>query len=369
MTCSSFRLKIIAAAIIVNVCPLVVAAAQTSRDSDTSPRAILEKARASIVVLTGEDKAGLPVAPGLGFWIGSNLIATDNRVVQSAVRIHVRAAGQESNTLERTFRDTYRSAAILTAMRSAAPPLPLGDSDKVSVDDRVYVVSDFDSNVAVSEGTVREITTINDRRLFEITARILNTGIGGPVFNSKGEVIGIASGSLDGQSVGFALPAASLTTLLRYRNAETSSGGMGSDRVPGAGPGHGSNAGGMGSDKRPGAGPSQGSKVPGGNAQPAGEEPIPLAATPVDTKPVVIKNGQPRYTEEAHGNQTQGVVSVRILVGKDGEVKRASVTKGLPDGLIEEAIASAYQMKFKPAKRNGEAVSYWMAIQVEFNLR
>ena len=36
---------------------------------------------------------------------------------------------------------------------------------------------------------------------------------------------------------------------------------------------------------------------------------------------------------------------------------------------IEQAIAAAHEMKFKPALRNGVAVPFWMLIQVEFNLR
>ncbi|HYV06294.1 MAG TPA: hypothetical protein VFB82_16980, partial [Blastocatellia bacterium] len=80
MTCLALRLKTIAAAaLIANLGPMSAVQAQKQVDSDKIQLAFLEKARASIVVLTGEDKAGMPVAPGLGFWIGENLIATDNR--------------------------------------------------------------------------------------------------------------------------------------------------------------------------------------------------------------------------------------------------------------------------------------------------
>jgi TonB family protein len=61
---------------------------------------------------------------------------------------------------------------------------------------------------------------------------------------------------------------------------------------------------------------------------------------------------------------------VRILVDTNGAVKEVVVIRGLPDGLNEQAIRAAYQMRFRPAMKNGQPVSYWMNnVEVEFNLR
>jgi TonB family protein len=174
-----------------------------------------------------------------------------------------------------------------------------------------------------------KINRLNERRLFRINAPMESGGRGGPVLNIKGEVIGIAAESPDQQGgLGFAIPSSYLTTLLGYRNMEA---------------------------------------TPDGASGP-GRDSITLSH-PVDTKPKVLTNGRPRYTEEARRNQTQGTIMMRILVGEDGEVKDTRVTRGLPDGLIEQAIAATHEMKFKPALRNGVAVPFWMSIQVEFNLR
>jgi len=83
MKCS-FVLKIVVAAVIANLCPLS-ATSQTPGISDTGPRALVQKARGSTAVVTGEDRAGQPIAPGLGFVIGRNLIATHNRVIVPAL--------------------------------------------------------------------------------------------------------------------------------------------------------------------------------------------------------------------------------------------------------------------------------------------
>ena len=93
------------------------------------------------------------------------------------------------------------------------------------------------------------------------------------------------------------------------------------------------------------------------------------AASAVDEKPVRLKAPTPRYTEAARANQIQGSVTLRVLVGADGDVKQVKVVRGLPDGLTEQAIEAARQVKFKPAMKDGKPVPYWVVLQMEFNIR
>ena len=67
-------------------------------------------------------------------------------------------------------------------------------------------------------------------------------------------------------------------------------------------------------------------------------------------------------------NHVMGTVVARILVGSDGAVKRVIIRNALPDGLTEQAIRAAYELKFDPARKDGEPVAYWMSVQIEFNL-
>jgi TonB family protein len=90
----------------------------------------------------------------------------------------------------------------------------------------------------------------------------------------------------------------------------------------------------------------------------------------VDTKPVALNKPRPNYTEEARKNKVQGSVRARVLVGADGLVKQVKIIGGgLPNGLSEEAIQAAKQMRFHPAMKNGEKVAYWVTVDIEFNLR
>lgn len=60
---------------------------------------------------------------------------------------------------------------------------------------------------------------------------------------------------------------------------------------------------------------------------------------------------------------------MRVLVGADGLVKAARILDGLPDGLNDEAFKVVYQMKFKPAMKDGNPVDYWIPIYMDFNLK
>lgn len=137
--------------------------------------------------------------------------------------------------------------------------------------------------------------------------------------------------------------------------------------------------GGMGTGVNGGIGPGEGAGVgPGhdggiggegftiGGPRRADSQPSPA----VDSRPVLLNEPRPFYTEEARKNKVQGVVKVRILVDESGAVRQVVVTRALPDGLSEQAIRAANQMRFRPAMKNGRPVAYWISnVEIEFNLR
>jgi TonB family protein len=144
---------------------------------------------------------------------------------------------------------------------------------------------------------------------------------------------------------------------------------------PSAGPG---SNGGVGTGENGGMGPGKGIGVGPGNGENTGDLNPSLGgrqrqtsqAEKVDSRPVLLNQPHPLFTEEARKNKVQGVVKVRILIDPTGAVKEVVIARGLPDGLNEQAIRAAYQMRFRPALKNGQAVAYWLNnVEVEFNLR
>lgn len=138
---------------------------------------------------------------------------------------------------------------------------------------------------------------------------------------------------------------------------------------PGSGGGIGSGSGGgVGSGQGTGVGPGRGGNMGGGDFGLGGNPGGGGNSGPVDTQPVLLNRPRPNYTEEARKNKIQGSVLVEVVIGTDGAVKQVRVIRGLPDGLTENAIQAAYQLRFRPAMRSGQPVQTRKRVTLDFNL-
>jgi len=87
----------------------------------------------------------------------------------------------------------------------------------------------------------------------------------------------------------------------------------------------------------------------------------------VTVKARLLTRPEPRYTADARKNQISGVVVLKAVFASNGQVQNISVISGLPDGLTEQAIIAARQIKFTPAMKDGKPVSMWMQLEYNFN--
>jgi TonB family protein len=245
----------------------------------------------------------------------------------------VSVAATKERALRALATGHYFLSYVLLEKQSEVAPLRLSDSERVTVNDSVYMVDD---QGAIAAGTVTGTTKIKDTPALVISLPINSGNKGAPVFDRHGDVIGIAAESPDGRSAGLAFPSSLLADLKHLGE-------------PGVGAGWG--------------------EGPTFSRDPTPRDAEKSVDSRVDTKPVRLSGPPPRYTQAARANGTQGSVTVRVLVGEDGDVKAVQVVRGLPDGLSEQAIEVARQTKFKPATKDGKAVSHWVLMQMEFRLR
>src|SRR5215207_11426969 len=63
------------------------------------------------------------------------------------------------------------------------------------------------------------------------------------------------------------------------------------------------------------------------------------------------------YTDTARANNVQGSVRLKIVLLGNGSVGLITKVTELPDGLTEQAVAAARQIRFEPRKVNGHPVS------------
>lgn len=88
----------------------------------------------------------------------------------------------------------------------------------------------------------------------------------------------------------------------------------------------------------------------------------------VEEMPALINMPRPEYPEIARAAAVEGVVVLKILVGKTGDVEKVIVVSG-PDMLTEAAKEAAMQAKFKPALQQHRPVAVWVQIPLEFSLQ
>lgn len=87
------------------------------------------------------------------------------------------------------------------------------------------------------------------------------------------------------------------------------------------------------------------------------------------TPPVALNAPRPNYSDEARSKRVQGGVLLVLRVTEQGLVKGWILRKGLGYGLDEQAILAAQQIRFKPAMKDGNPITYWQTVAIEFNLR
>jgi S1-C subfamily serine protease len=176
------------------------------------------------------------VATGTGFlFSSSDYVITSYHVVHGAKSIKVRLVNGERIDATVSLKDTNNDIAILKLSKSPTSRqniITLGDSSSVKTGDRVFTYGfplvDLlgHQEPRYSEGFINSLSGIsNDPRLFQVSIPIQPGNSGGPVFNEKGELIGIATSSIDAdktkkvfgsspQNVNFAIKSSYIKSLL-----------------------------------------------------------------------------------------------------------------------------------------------------------
>lgn len=88
----------------------------------------------------------------------------------------------------------------------------------------------------------------------------------------------------------------------------------------------------------------------------------------VTRKPYVIWKPEPAYTNRARQNQEMGRVTLNTILDSSGQVRILKVVKELGDGLTEQAIEAARNLRFLPAEKDGKNVSVQIRMEYNFNL-
>ncbi len=172
---------------------------------------IYKKASPAVVLIESLNEKHEVAAAGSGFLVSSDgKILTNYHVIAHTKEVTVRLANKDAyDAVDVLDIDKRKDIALIKIKAVDLPFLTVGKSSTVDIGDQVFSLSTplgvFQNTL--SEGIVSGIRAGDGYRYFQVTAPISHGSSGSPIFNSKGEVIGIAAITIsEGQNLNFAIP-------------------------------------------------------------------------------------------------------------------------------------------------------------------
>ena len=199
------------------------------QDGYMAPGAVYQKNVQAVVLITCEVRGvrnGQPVtgiSTGSGFVVSQNgYVVTNHHVVEGAVGIAVTMYDGTEYAATLIGSDSTNDVAVLKINESVSlQPVEIGSSEALNVGDQVVAIGnplgELTSTLTVGYVSAKERSVNTDGlsiNMIQTDAAINSGNSGGPLFNSKGQVIGITTAKYSGSSssgasiegIGFAIP-------------------------------------------------------------------------------------------------------------------------------------------------------------------
>ncbi len=85
--------------------------------------------------------------------------------------------------------------------------------------------------------------------------------------------------------------------------------------------------------------------------------------------PRIVTRVDPQYTEQAKADRIEGTVTLRAVIGTNGQAHDIVVLKPLYPGLDENAMAALTRWVFTPAEKDGKPVAVSVMLEVNFHFK
>ena len=185
--------------------------AQTTSDETLSPSTIYKNQSHAVVLIEMKDDKGKVTKTGSGFLVSADgKILTNYHVIAHSKQGTVRLDNDDAyDRIDVLDIDKRKDIALIKIKAVDLPAVTLGRSSTVEVGQKVYSLTTPLGMLqnTLSEGIISGIRPGDGYRYFQISAPISHGSSGGPIFNTKGEVIGVAVMTIsEGQNLNFAVP-------------------------------------------------------------------------------------------------------------------------------------------------------------------
>ena len=189
--------------------------------AESVARRIAEQTMPSVVMLVAEDSKGQPQQFGSAFFIAEDTLVSNWHVVRNAARAYGNTVqgNKKLRVVGAMASDCDQDLVLLKTEGGNGKPLKLADFSKIAVGDEVFAVGNPQGlEGTFSGGMVSSIRNEKGVKILQVTAPISEGSSGGPVVNTSGEVVGVATATIrEGQNLNFAVPSVYIAQLMAKR--------------------------------------------------------------------------------------------------------------------------------------------------------
>ena len=183
---------------------------------------LVRRVKPSVVSVLTYDAKGEPLISGSGFFIRPGEVVTNSHVIRGAHRVEIHTLEGKGRTypVAGAFAvDEEADLALLSVDLPAERSRPLTFSNTLPDEgEQVFVIGNpLRLEGSVSDGIVSAVREVPDLgRIIQITAPVSHGNSGSPLFNMRGQVIGIVTVKVtNGQNINLALGVSRITSLSR----------------------------------------------------------------------------------------------------------------------------------------------------------
>ncbi|APR84518.1 HtrA protease/chaperone protein [Minicystis rosea] len=203
--------------------------AAPSPKNEKTPAELFKEAGPSVVTIFTFQKGS--EGGGTGFLVDKDgTIATNHHVIEGAARVRIKFQSgamfedveilDDASAVDLALLKVNLAAPIDGGARVEVDPLVLGDSEAVVVGEHaVSIGNPLGMEHTLTDGLISSRRMFNDRAWIQFSAPISPGNSGGPLFNMRGEVVGITTATVTGagraQNLNLAVPVNELKKLIR----------------------------------------------------------------------------------------------------------------------------------------------------------
>ena len=216
------------------------AAVKEAKQASYTPAELFKQMSPAVVTITVQSSQ-YGMGGGTGFIIDkSGILVTNHHVIDGAKSVSVKLLdGKWASDVELLVQDPDQDLAVLRINTDQTlHQVELGDSDGIQVGERAISIGNpLGLEHTLTDGLVSARRTIKGKKMIQMSTPISPGNSGGPLFNLRGEVIGVSTATLSGgfsgaQNLNLAIPINQVKKMLKddYPDRKRVGGGSPSER-------------------------------------------------------------------------------------------------------------------------------------------